>query len=91
MKGYFRRHKPHPIQNIGKSFLPDNLRDEALLPADAAAEYLGVSRSFLTKLRMTGGGPAYVKFSRRCLYRPADLRAWLDKFARRSTSEKVEA
>ena len=48
-----------------------------------AAEYLGVSTSFLAIARMEGGrdqrtpGPAFVKVGRRVLYLKSDLDSWL--------------
>ena len=47
---------------------------DPLLSTSAAAECLGLSPSFLNKLRCTGGGPRYVKLGRRVLYPKADLR-----------------
>ena len=58
-----------------------------LLSTPEAADYLGVSVSFLNKLRITGGGPSYVKLGRRVLYPKADLDSWLEACRRRSTSE----
>jgi hypothetical protein len=53
---------------------------EARLNYDSveAADYLGVSRGWLAKLRKAGyGGPAWHKLGRRVVYRRADLDAWL--------------
>lgn len=58
-----------------------------LLNVNEAAERLGVSTSYLNKLRLTGGGPAFVKLGARVSYDPGDLAAWLDANKRRSTSE----
>ena len=52
-----------------------------------AASYLGISRSWLTKLRVRGGGPPHVKLGRRCLYRRSDLDAFMQAHLRRTTSE----
>jgi hypothetical protein len=38
--------------------------------------YLGVSKSFLDKLRCYGGGPTYAKLGATDLYTTADLYAW---------------
>tara|TARA_A100001391_G_scaffold12331_3_gene7262 strand:+ start:7297 stop:7500 length:204 start_codon:yes stop_codon:yes gene_type:complete len=43
----------------------------------AAADYLGLSKSLLDKLRCYGGGPAYTKLGRAVIYNTADLDAWL--------------
>ena len=41
-----------------------------------AASVLGVSESWLNKKRLSGGGPAFLKFGRRVLYDPYDLDTW---------------
>jgi predicted DNA-binding transcriptional regulator AlpA len=51
-----------------------------------AATFLGLSASTLTKLRLTGGGPAYLKLGKTVVYDPSDLKGWLDSKRRRSTS-----
>ena len=53
----------------------------------AAAEYLGVSKSFLDKSRVFGNGPAYFKAGAKVLYEVEDLDSWKAKRKRRSTSE----
>jgi len=58
-----------------------------LLTTAEAAERLGVSASYMNKLRLVGGGPAFVKMGARVAYDPADLVAWLDGQKRHSTSE----
>ena len=56
-------------------------------PAEAAA-YIGVSRSWLAKARITGRGPRYVKIdTKTVVYRKQDLDAWLAARVRSSTSE----
>lgn len=56
---------------------------------ERAARRLGLSVSTLEKLRVTGGGPAYLKLGRRVVYQASDLDTW--KAARRtySTSQAV--
>ena len=46
-----------------------------------AAQYLGVSRSWLQKARCHGYGPAFVKLRKGggIRYRLADLEAWLER------------
>ena len=53
-----------------------------------AAATLGVSRSTLARLRVSGGGPRYVKIGRKVFYLSEDLYAWLDSHRRWSTSEE---
>lgn len=56
------------------------------LRTDGAAKYLGVSSSTLEKLRLTGGGPTYVKLGRTVVYDQSNLDEWVDANRRRSTS-----
>lgn len=51
----------------------------------AAAQYLGLSKSTLDKLRCFGGGPAFAKLGRAVIYNTADLDAWLAERRRTST------
>jgi hypothetical protein len=53
-----------------------------------AAEYCGLSVSTMEKLRLTGGGPIFIKRGRSVLYRQADLDAWMESLRRRSTSDQ---
>lgn len=50
-----------------------------------AANYLGLSKSTLEKLRCFGGGPAYSKLGRVVIYSTSDLDAWLLERKRFST------
>jgi excisionase family DNA binding protein len=54
-----------------------------------AAVYLGLSKSTLDKLRLTGGGPAYLKLLSRVLYDVRDLDAWAEYRRCSNTSEAV--
>lgn len=58
------------------------------LDTEGAAAYCGVGKSTLEKLRLTGGGPAYLKPTRSVVYQVSDLDAWLDSSRRRSTSQQ---
>lgn len=55
-----------------------------LLTDKEAAEYLGVSVSFLRKRRMEGARlnktppPPFIRIGRLCRYQPQDLDAWLE-------------
>ncbi|MBB3747450.1 putative DNA-binding transcriptional regulator AlpA [Rhizobium sp. BK591] len=57
-----------------------------MLRTEDAATYTAVSASTLNKLRLTGGGPEYIKLGKSVVYDPADLDAWLSSKRRRSTS-----
>jgi excisionase family DNA binding protein len=63
------------------------------LSVAAAADYLGLGKSTLDKLRLRGGGPQFVKppGCNRVLYRVSDLDAWMASSLRRSTSDVLEA
>lgn len=58
------------------------------LDTPQAAEYLGLGKSTLDKLRVAGGGPAFIKIGKRVVYDPADLDAWFAAH-KRSTSEST--
>jgi predicted DNA-binding transcriptional regulator AlpA len=68
--------------------LPASLR---VLSASQAAETLGVSKSWLDKLRVAGGGPHFIKLGRRVVYHHADLASWLSERRRASTSSVTTA
>ncbi len=57
------------------------------LPVSEAARLIGLSKSTLDKLRISGGGPTYLQLGRRVLYDVADLEAWLISKRRSSTSD----
>ena len=61
----------------------------SLTPLDtaAAADYVGLSKSTLEKLRVFGTGPKYLKLNRAVRYRVSDLEAWLSQRIVSSTSE----
>lgn len=57
------------------------------LTTEKAAEFLGLSTSYLSHGRISSYGPPYVKLSRRVLYSVEDLISWAEARRRRSTSE----
>ena len=57
-----------------------------MVRTESAANYIGLSVSTLTKLRLTGGGPKYIKLNRAVVYDTRDLDQWLDANKRKSTS-----
>ena len=61
------------------------------LDTKKAARYLGLSNRTLEKFRLTGEGPVFRKFGRRCLYSLNDLEAWAESRRRRSTSDLGES
>jgi predicted DNA-binding transcriptional regulator AlpA len=63
------------------------LSERKRLDTAGAADYLGLGKSTLDKLRLTGSGPAFFKVGARVVYSLADLDAWMAQHKRRSTSE----
>ena len=64
-------------------------RFDPVRSADWAANYTGLSTSKLTKARMDGSGPSFIKLARnRIGYRQSALDAWLAVRERRSTLER---
>lgn len=62
--------------------------DETFLTPKEAAAYLRVSKSYLDKLRVYGGGPKFLRFGKRkILYRKSDLDFWAAQHRFGSTSE----
>lgn len=60
----------------------------ALLTVKEAAAYLRVSKSYVDKLRVYGGGPKFLRFGKRkIVYSAADLDAWAASRRHGSTSE----
>ena len=66
--------------------MPD-LQTNQRMAVEAAATYVGLSASTLNKLRVFGGGPAFLKLGRRVVYDVRDLDQWLSDRRRQSTSE----
>lgn len=58
---------------------------------EEAARHLSLAPNTLEKLRVTGGGPRFVKLGRAVRYRMADLEAYIAERVVSSTSEKVAA
>jgi DNA helicase HerA-like ATPase len=58
-----------------------------MLDTHAAAEYVGLARQTLAKLRVTVGSPKFHKLGARVVYAPEDLDAWLALRKRSSTSD----
>jgi predicted DNA-binding transcriptional regulator AlpA len=61
---------------------------DACMRTPEAATYVALAESTLTKMRLTGDGPPFVKVGPRAVaYRKIDLDSWLETRVRRSTSE----
>lgn len=51
-----------------------------------ASDFTSLPAATLATMRVRGGGPAFTKAGARVLYSYCDLRAWLEKARRTSTS-----
>jgi predicted DNA-binding transcriptional regulator AlpA len=58
-----------------------------LLNTRQAAERCSLSPRTLEKLRITGGGPPFIRLGGAVRYQPEDLDAWIASNRRRSTSD----
>ncbi len=71
--------------------LPDPDYLDRLLTEREAGAFLGYSQKALQKWRWAGGGPIFVRVSRRSIrYRRRELIAWAEQRLRRSTSDAAE-
>jgi len=68
--------------------MADTHSSPRMLRTSDAAHYTGLSASTLNKLRLTGGGPQYIKLGKVVVYDPHCLDAWLAAHRRRSTSDR---
>ena len=53
-----------------------------------AADLLGLSRTYVRQMRLSGDGPRFFNFGRAVRYRLTDLHAWAEARAMTSTSER---
>jgi hypothetical protein len=68
--------------------LPANI--DPVFDVHGAAKHTGLSKSTLDKMRIFGGGPIFVKYARRVVYRMSDLDAWMGAKRVENTSQYVE-
>lgn len=62
------------------------------LTTGQAATYTGLAAPTLEKLRCSGGGPPFIRYSRRAVrYRLADLDVWMAARLVGSTSQQIAA
>lgn len=72
---------------LSAGFNPDQYIDD-----EQAADLLGLSRSFMRKLRVAGGGCPYAVLGKRAIrYRVGDLLAWAASKSTTSTSDQEAA
>ena len=64
-------------------------RDERrnIVPAKEAARFLSKNPNTLTKWRMSGTGPRFLKVGRSVCYRLSDISAWLEDHSFDSTAQ----
>ena len=60
-----------------------------ILDTDQAAQYLGLAKSTVEKMRVYGGGPNFLKLNRSVRYRAEDLDDWLRANIVSNTSERA--
>ena len=80
-----------PATSAIKKTRPSAVPASEFLSTQQAAAYLNLSASYLNKARLTGDGPRFRKFGHTVRYAKADLIAWTEAAARRSTSDNGEA
>jgi predicted DNA-binding transcriptional regulator AlpA len=60
----------------------------ARLDTKQTAEYIGCAKSTLDKLRVTGGGPKFIKIGKKVIYDiEGDVDPWLERQKRASTCD----
>jgi len=67
--------------------MPIAVNSSRKLSVTEAATFLGVSKSWLDKKRLEGGGPTYIKLGRRVVYDLNDLEDFAASKRLRSTSD----
>jgi hypothetical protein len=79
----------HAYMEDGMVDYDSNAFWDSLIDEKDAAAFIGVSVRQMQNLRYRGGGPRFIKLSRRCIrYRRRDLQAWAQEFVRSSTSDQ---
>jgi predicted DNA-binding transcriptional regulator AlpA len=62
-------------------------QDKRLSTTKEIAALYGLGYSTVTKWRLTGEGPPYIKIGRKVMYSPPDVEEWLESKRRTSTSQ----
>lgn len=66
-----------PVIAKGKIVSHHHTPIRRMLRTEDAARYTGLSSSTLTKLRVKGGGPTFIKLGKAVVYDSHDLDKWL--------------
>lgn len=74
LSGATHKHE-ESVMSIQVAPLPTE--DNRPMATVAAAEFCGISRSMMVKLRLSGKGPTFLRVKNRVLYLPSDLMDWL--------------
>jgi excisionase family DNA binding protein len=74
-----------PVPNMKQAIVGGRIMDK-LLTAKEAANLLGVSQAYLSKLRSSGNGPVYMDYGWSVRYHPNDISEWLASRRRTSTA-----
>jgi len=68
------------------------MSDRRIVRTPGAAAYLGLAQSTLEKMRITGGGPRFIRLGGRAVgYDIRDLDAWLDEQRRADPREAQDS
>lgn len=66
-------------------------RPRRMVDTTAAAEYVGLAKNTLEKMRLYGNGPRFAKYGRAVRYSTDELDAWIARNSAASTSEHWRA
>ena len=67
--------------------MPDNTNSDPYLRTKPAAKRCGSTESTFEKLRVTGGGPLFIKMGKTVVYAVEDLDVWMAERRFHSTAE----
>jgi hypothetical protein len=68
-----------------------NTQISEVVNTSTASRMIGLAAGTLENLRISGGGPRFIKHGNKVVYDPADIRDWLEGRKLSSTSERVAA
>ena len=74
---------PRPAPSIHQNVAPEKM----LLTGEETSEFLNVASQTLAQWRFKGGGPTFLRYGRRVMYRKSDLLAWLAEREYQNTSQ----
>lgn len=85
-----KEHLQAPIGHFSPAALPASSLIEPNLTPEQTADWLGISKPTLQRMRTDGSGPPYIKLGRRVLYQPSALSRWVAAHAVTSTADARE-